>query len=798
MYKRFLLLGLTGCIVFSSILWGLAARSVAAEAVRPNILFLSSYTITFNTLPAQLRGITEALPADDYQLDVEFMDSKRFARPADEARFYALLKDKMLRLPRYDAVILGDDAALLFALKHQQELFASIPMVFLGINSLELARQAVQNPWITGVAERADYKRNIDLIQVLFPATKNIVAVIDQTLTAQGDQQQFQECIQVYPGLHFSQIDASACTQDELAASIAAVGDDSVLLYMDLFEDREQHSYTIDTGADFIAAHARVPVFRCSSGGVGRGILGGIMISFEDSGRMAGSMVREILEGKEPAAIPMVQDSPVYGCFDQRMLDLYRIPGWKLPAGSKILHRDPSFFEANRTICLTAGALFFFLLLLIGILWLSGWRRKRIMYEDYLTKLHNRMWMMEHIQAVIDRKEPCAILIFDLDFFKRINDSYGHAVGDQLLVQTAQRLRQALGRNGILARFGGDEFIGLADTADVAVLRPLCEKILQQFKKPFYLDGHKIRVSLSLGVACFPQDSNTVERLMVYADTALYAAKTSGKCRYRFFDAKLCGRLEREGQVHHLLEDALEQDGFQVVYQPIFLAESGKFSAFEALLRLKGDAAFPGEFIPVAEKSRMILDIGRVVTAKVIRQMAEWQRQGYAPVVVAVNFSNNQLLDKGYPGYVKHLLAHYRIRAEYLVLEVTESIHLNSSARAKDFMQQLSGLGVRLAIDDFGRGYSSINYLDHIPFAQMKLDKGLLDRYEQTGDTRMILGIIQLAHSMGLTVTAEGVETEVQRQLLIRVGCDFIQGYLWGKPMEPKAAEAFLQTGDDG
>ena len=214
----------------------------------------------------------------------------------DEAFFYAALKNKLAQLPRYDAVLIGDDAALVFAMQHQQELFAQIPMVFLYVNNISLAEQAAKSPWITGIVEKSAYRRNLDLILQLFPGTKNIVAVTDRTLTAQGDQQQFQDCIPEYPNLHFNLINASECTQIELAERIAAVRGNSVLLYLNLFEDKDRNVYTIESGGSFIAAHARVPVFRFSIGALDNGILGGIMISFEESGRQAGSMVREILQ----------------------------------------------------------------------------------------------------------------------------------------------------------------------------------------------------------------------------------------------------------------------------------------------------------------------------------------------------------------------------------------------------------------------------------------------------------------------------------------------------------------------
>ena len=793
MKRKYWLFCLTLCMAVVSIQLTFAGP-LEADAPKPRVLFLSSYTLSFDTLPAQLKGIEAALPADDYVLDTEFMDTKRFSRTEDEKRFYAMLKSKMDRLPRYDAVILGDDAALLFGLEHQQELFADTPMVFLGINSTSLAMEAARTGWITGVAEQVDYRRNLDMIQLLFPGTRNIIAITDNTLTALGDQQQFLACMKGYPGLNFSWINASECTRQELAERIAAVDGSSVLIYMNLFEDKEQHVYTIESGASFIADYARVPVLRFSMGGVGRGILGGIMISFEESGRLAGNMVRDILQGRPPSQIPVVMESPTYGYFDQRLLDRYFVPDWKLPAGSRVINREPRFIDTHRELCITASVVLLFLFTIIGMLWISARRRKRLMNEDYLTKLHNRMWMMERIQTLLDKKEACALLMFDLDGFKHVNDSYGHMAGDLVLRETGRRLQQALGEGCSLARLGGDEFIGLVTGTDHRVLVQTCEQVMEVCREPFLVDGQKLRISLSLGIACAPEDSTECEQLMTYADAALYAVKTSGKCGYRFFDAKLRANLERELQVQQLLDEALEQDGFQLVYQPQFQAVTRKLNGFEALLRLRNGKALPGEFIPVAEQSRMILTLGRLVVAKAVKQMAEWQWQGYAPVTVAVNFSNQQLLDKDYPEYVRALLEIYEIPPGCLEIEVTESLYLDPSEKTRQFMRQLLDLGAKLSVDDFGSGYSAISYLSHVAFSHMKLDKGLLDCYEDTGDSRMIAGIIQLAHSLGLTVTAEGVEKQSQLEMLAGFGCDYIQGYLLGRPMLPEEAERLMKT----
>ncbi len=759
---------------------------------KPSVLFLSSYTISFDTLPAQLQGIREALPPEDFDVDTEFMDTKRFTTQADEQEFHRLLAYKLRQLPRYDAVLLGDDAALLFAMRYQQELFPDTPMAFFCVNDPELARTAAQNPQISGVRENMDYDRNIALIQQILPNTKRIVGISDSTLTGLGDQRQFWENAAHHPELEFSLLNPSKYTQEELAQKLQEMEEGSVLLYLTMFEDGDKNTYTIQSAAQFLAASSNVPIFRMSIGGMGTGVMGGLMISYEESGRKAGELVRARMDGQNAADMPLVLDTPLHGVFDKDVLDAYHIPTWKLPVGSEILNQKLTFYELHRELCMVSSGVLFFLGIIILVLWKSAARRKRIMNEDYLTGLHNRRWITEELRQRLEKKQTCSVLMLDMDGFKHINDAYGHLAGDELLAQAAARLQKVLPRH-LMARLGGDEFFCIGESNRRGDVMIDCERILEAFRQPFSLGDKKVRMSVSIGIAFVPEGGCGVDTLMTYADAAMYEVKALGRHGYRFFDEKLQAGLQRDIRVRELLTEAMEQDGFELFYQPQFQADTCRLIGFEALLRLKNQQAMPSEFIPIAEQNRQILEIGRTVLKKAVQQLAAWQAKGYNLQRIAVNFSNQQLHDATYPAYVQALLEQYKIKPDSLEIEVTESIYLDKSLLTLDFMEQLLRLGVRLSLDDFGTGYSAIHYLNYIPFAQMKLDKTLLDSCLAKGDTRMIGGIIRLAHSLGMAVTAEGVEAPAQLEMLRGFDCDYIQGYLLGRPLAAADAEALLQ-----
>ena len=440
--------------------------------------------------------------------------------------------------------------------------------------------------------------------------------------------------------------------------------------------------------------------------------------------------------------------------------------------------------------------IFILLLILLCILIINLFQKQKLIHTDMLTGLPNRQRFKEQIHYIPSRKESLALFIIDLDDFKRINDVYGHIVGDEVFKMIGKRLQKFLSKNIFIARISGDEFGVILYNADRNLAKTLATRLIIELDMPYIVENLTLEISASIGIVCYPEDTNDNLKLMPYADDALYRAKAHGKNSFWTFSTEERNELERRNEVEQMIEEAIANDGFEMFYQPQFFTETRELSGFEALIRFKEHKVSPAEFIPLAEKSRKIITIDRIITEKVIRQMHEWQQKGLELVNISLNFSNYQIGDLTYPDYVLSLLKKYSVPAKYLKIEVTESTYLEESLETQEFMNNFINNGIDISIDDFGAGYSSIRYLNFLRFSELKLDKSLLDKYLETKDERMIASIISLAHTMNCITIAEGVEVEEQAQMLLKYKCDCIQGYLLGKPEKAADAERRLKKKD--
>lgn len=764
-----------------------SAKGTVPEQYR--VLFVSSYSMSFDTVPLQVKGIQDVLGPQDVSLDMEFMDTKRFSEEEDLELFYRSLRNKLEKLPPYDAVILGDDAALVFAMEYQQELFADIPLVFLGINSLELARRAGENPMITGIIEETSYRDNIDLALRLRPGADKLVALVDGTLTGQGDREQFLAMEPFYPGLSFSCIDSSDCTFEELGKKLEAIGDDTILFFLTMFQDKNKENLTIVEGCKFLELHAKVPVFRLSIGGVGDGLLGGIMVSYEESGKIAADMALRILHGTDAAQIPVVTKSPNFGYFDENILRRYGIDSRLLPQGSTLINSEPSFYVQYKPLII--GFLTICAVFLLGLILLAGdnYRRNKLLHRDFLTNLNNRMCMTQLLSKALEKGAPFSVLMLDIDDFKMINDTLGHMAGDKVLLVISQKLTSIPNKLLTVSRFGGDEFLCMIQSGEESDAREAAVQIQEALGEPVLIGDKKLTIRVSMGISIAGKHSSDVNELIAYADMAMYAVKAAGKGSYAFFHEKMLDAVKRKEYVERLLREAMEEKKFCLWYQPQIDAATGKLAGAEALLRIRNSRLSPAEFIPVAEECGLMVRIGREAARMAVEQMAAWDREGYPKIRVAVNFSNAQLKDEGYADYVARLLEEHQVDVRRVEIEITESIYLDQTQKNAELIDRLCLMGAQLSLDDFGTGYSSINYLTRVPVKNMKLDKSLIDKYSTIEGIHIIESIIKLAHGLGLTVTAEGVEAERQAAIMKNIGCDYLQGYYYDRPLQPEALE---------
>ena len=417
---------------------------------------------------------------------------------------------------------------------------------------------------------------------------------------------------------------------------------------------------------------------------------------------------------------------------------------------------------------------------------------KTMAYKDALTALPNKTALMERLAQELERsvrgETAGAIMLLDLDNFKMVNDSLGHACGDLLLQELGRRLRESSGSADMVARSGGDEFVVLfGNLTDVNVVEEYAGKIMRSVTQPYEVCGQRMFCTMSMGIVCYPADGTVAEELFRDADTVLHAVKSAGKNSWRFFDSAMRDSVYRRMQLEHSLHQAMGNNELFVVYQPVVELKTQRIVGFETLLRWNNPQygnVSPLTFIPIAEETGWIVSIGQWVIRQACHFMQGLRRDGIEGLFVAVNLSPRQLHQSDFVAMVQSILQETAMPPEMLELEITETLFMESVESNLQKIRELRGIGVRLALDDFGTGYSSLTYLKNLPINTLKIDKTFVDDIVERSVNSAILGsIIQMAHGLELTVVAEGVETEGQRKELIRQGCDLMQGYLFSKPV---------------
>jgi diguanylate cyclase (GGDEF)-like protein len=414
--------------------------------------------------------------------------------------------------------------------------------------------------------------------------------------------------------------------------------------------------------------------------------------------------------------------------------------------------------------------------------------------HDNLTRLPNRILLNDRLDQAIQKanrqKSHFAVLFMDLDGFKAVNDACGHHTGDQLLVEVAKRIDQAKRGEDTVARLGGDEFVLLIDPGEPEDAAVLAQRLVESVRAPYVLGRQTVHVSTSIGIAIFPDDGRSAHEMMVNADAAMYHAKELGRDGYCFFEKAMNVNAHQQLQLQQDLRKALEHKEFVLHFQPKMIAPNGPMVGVEALLRWENPELGlvpPDRFLPLAERTGLIVPIGNWVINEACRQMAEWHAQGHGDWTIAVNLSTVQLAHAGLVEVVRKALVSNNLPPHCLTLEVTESTAMRDAEAALIVLDQLAALGVSISIDDFGTGYSSLLYLKRLPANELKIDRGFVTELAQGNDDAAIVSaIIALGQTLGMRIVAEGVETAEQQKMLTDLGCNTLQGYLLGRPMSAK------------
>ena len=412
--------------------------------------------------------------------------------------------------------------------------------------------------------------------------------------------------------------------------------------------------------------------------------------------------------------------------------------------------------------------------------------------HDNLTKLPNRLLLEDRLTQAFQKAKRggshFAVLFMDLDGFKAVNDAFGHHIGDQLLISATHRINQEIRASDTLARLGGDEFVLLTEIVDPNDAATLADRLVHVIAKPFYVSRYELLVTTSIGIAVYPEDGENERDLMLNADAAMYHTKNTGRNGHHFFQKSMNANAHNQLQLLNDLRAAIDHKELRLHYQPKFVAPHGPVCGFEALLRWErhGVTLTPDVFLPLAEKTGLIIPIGEWVLNEACRQLHQWHLEGHPDWTVAVNISALQFEQPNLVEKVMEIIKYHQIPPAMITLEVTETTAMRDPETSVNILERLTQYGVKASIDDFGTGYSSLLYLKRLPASELKIDGAFINELiAGSEDASIVQAIIALGKTLKLNIVAEGVETAQQQNFLTEMGCNTLQGYLLGRPMTP-------------
>ena len=521
---------------------------VGATGEQGRVLFISSYSYGWDTVQLQIDGFIEGL-APGIAADYEFMDTKRLDIDVARQLLYERLKYTLSVVQAYDVIVVGDDAALQFAMDYREELFDGIPIVFEGINNVQYARElASQDPLVTGVVEELSLTKNIELALRLKPDIKRIVAVLDDSLTGQAERENFYSAQEAFPDLTFGEINVPECGTADLRTRLWQQNEDTMLVFIVMTEDMSGKKYTNLEAVQTLVKYSKIPVMRMVDSGIEEGLLGGYVVSMRKSGMLAGQMATSIIGGMDPLRIS-VADSPNLYYINEEAMRQFDLDMGRLPGDTEIVNHRVTFLEKYRNV-IGPVSVFAAAMVVIALLALyDNLHRRKLMAElegtrnilesasqhDFLTGLHNRSKFVEDLTRLTQQEVPCTVFMLDIDDFKNINDVYGHAAGDEALKQVADRMKAMQSQILTPYRYAGDEFIMILLSEHEKMIEKIAYKCRQVFSDDFLIRGVRRKVTGSIGIATYPRDADSMEQLIVCADKAMYLVKKSGKNKFAFY-----------------------------------------------------------------------------------------------------------------------------------------------------------------------------------------------------------------------------------------------------------------------
>lgn len=805
-------------------------QQVAADLIqsqtRAEVLVIASHSDSDAATQQQRDGLIDLLNRSQVAVDVEYLDveGSGMARNVPNAiegtqtaaHGQALLQSawgqalaaKIANHGAYSAIICIDDDALCYVEAAHDALFSQTPVVFLGVNDATHAQRMFDLGYATGLIESADIAAFMSTAQAMRPSATSVLVLSDDTPTGIGHRAQLQDAARgeaaegeetgSFADLTLTYVNASTLSRADLAKRVSEAGEDTIVLYLNATTDSAGNAYSASQTAYFIAESAGQPVFSLCFNGVGEGFAGSTFVDYAAEGQRAGELVVMILNGTRPADIALETFTSDGSVYDSTVLSSYRINTSALPTNAAMLHTSGLSAEALRPIFMPITLLVLGIACLIAFAFL-GYRRtasdmtdivvqrnllEQRFYTDSLTEMPNMQWLTAYAGSDASTRIRSIVEVLLLDF-DHVDDLRGSGTADTVVKVLAERL------NGLdkafLVRPGSSEFI-LGVEHDLDASSPLLKKMERLLRRPIPLAGDSITVDPCIGVYN-REPGMSIEEMVSGVDLAIRQAEQLGmNGEVIFYDADMRTAVEHKLDITTHIRRAIEKDGFIVVYQPQVDLASNEVVGYEALLRMRGDHYPPEQFIPVAEMNGQIVDIDRIVTKKVVGQLATWKKRKQRMRPVSINYGYGQLRDDDYIEYLVGLLDEQSVSHALIRMDIREGLFLNDMAKATGFVEELGEAGFGIAIDGFGAGLTQLSHITEIPADVVKIDRTVTASFFAGGDAGVIANLVRLVHSANKLVVIEGVETLEQLQRCRAMGCDVVQGFFFSEPLLPEQA----------
>ena len=815
----------------------LAPTTVHATQDDGTILVLNSYHQGFSWTDEEMKGILQEIDESGLELEIfiEYLDWKKFPTDWNLQGFRDLIEQKYYN-SNLDIILCTDDSAFTFARENRDELFKGVPIVFCGVDGLDYEELSSNQDNYTGVMQIMNPYGTIQAAKAIDPDLQTIYVVYDNTGSGQAiGELCARSAKQVSANLEVVLLNDLGT--DVIYDTVSKAKEHSIVLMTNYVLSDNWTYMSQERFCEQVAMRSAVPVYHLYQFGLGHGMLGGDLILGSIQGEQAASQAIRILRGEGANQIPILNEDTNQMMFDFAVMQKFGVSRDELPENSVVINSPIDFFQMYKVQII--GAIVVFILLLAFTISLLFYIRKirsmqktlkenheeltelyeeitaseeemRAQYDeiieahellevsnhklvqltehDTLTGLYNRYYLYEVIDNLLrESQDPGALYFLDLDNFKYVNDTLGHSVGDILLQNLSTRMNGILEAEIHLVRLGGDEFVFFyPSVSDKILIENFAKKILAIFEEPFLIEENNLIISASVGIAISPQNGNTMELLLKNADMAMYYIKNKGKNGYYFFDDSLDLMMWERVSIERKFKKAMEENEFYVVYQPQICPVSGEVEGFEALLRWRSDGVLipPLKFIQIAEENGFIIQLGEWVLRQACKDIVKLNKERNTNYRISVNVSVIQLLQSDFVQTVLGVVQETGLSPEQLILEVTESVFMESAEYIAEQLKRLRNEKIEIALDDFGTGYSSLAYLKDFPITIIKVDKIFIDSILGTQSIHNITDtIINLGHELHLKVVAEGVEEKEQVSFLLNSQCDLIQGFFYAKPM---------------